>query len=299
MEVSKGKLTIKKGVNWDDVDPKLRGSIEKLVDRGVSIRVTSGKDSKHKTTSHHYKGQAIDITPEDRVSYDEMLIQFRENPDILEELKSNGYRLYDERTKKGKEWSGAHFHIGQDSKVPLENWDTLPVSSKLYQDKNINSTRNSVKNGLLGLGFSYPMANTMAVGITTNTTLDIPNNYLLGVNSQWNQFKMGKVPLQYASNVEKVLSDSYGDSYELLKGIKDYSRAYDIFSSMFLNEKDRKEVTNDAYINSIKNSDKVEDDYKQSVMEMEKDERLKILQERQEERNMVLSLANNAIVEPV
>ena len=300
IETKAGKLIIKDGVNWEEVDPKLRSSINKFVERGVSIRITSGKDSTHKSTSHHYKGQAIDITPIDRKSYGDLLTQFRQHPDILKELKESGYRIYDERTKKGKEWSGAHFHIGKDSRVPLDNWENLPLNVKLVQDNVNKISQPLVKKGLQGKGYTEPMARVLSEGVTQDVGVNIPSTYLESTQQYWNSVKTGEVTSQNAEVIDEYNRRALGHNYEYAKTISDPNAAYDIYSSTYLQGQNSKEINSDVYLNSIKQEfeeNSLPDT--SDVYEKERDIRLQLLKERQEERNFMMQLANNAVVEAV
>lgn len=117
---------LKDGVNVDRLDGGLKNILSEYSKRGVNFRITEGFATKgHTEGSWHYKGMGLDITPLDKKDYKGLLNKMRQHPDLIEKFKQQGYRLHDERTRGGKEWSGAHLHIGKDSKVDINNWTNL------------------------------------------------------------------------------------------------------------------------------------------------------------------------------
>lgn len=88
---------------------------------GINVRVTSGKREGAKTSSgkisHHSTGDAIDITPIEGETFEDLYRKIKSNKKIMDYMKNTGYGLIDETTpemlaKTGG--TGAHFHIGKD-----------------------------------------------------------------------------------------------------------------------------------------------------------------------------------------
>lgn len=136
-EESKGTGQIILQSSWDDV--KSQHKIESGVDvgnmqnflneaakHGVYFRVTSGLRPGATTssgkTSWHSSGDALDITPIDGQTWDDLKSQFRNNPELIAWMQNNGYGILDETTEEmlaKTGGTGAHFHIGKDN-IALE-----------------------------------------------------------------------------------------------------------------------------------------------------------------------------------
>ena len=102
-----------------DIDP---GNMKEFLDlaesEGVSFRITSGTRKNATTSSgnvsNHAIGNAVDITPLDGQSWDELIQAIKSSPKLLAYMKDKKMRILDERspemlTKTGG--TGAHFHI--------------------------------------------------------------------------------------------------------------------------------------------------------------------------------------------
>lgn len=88
---------------------------------GINVRVTSGKREGAKTSSgkvsHHSTGDAIDITPIEGETFEDLYRKIKSNKKIMNYMKSTGYGLIDETTPEmlaRTGGTGAHFHIGKD-----------------------------------------------------------------------------------------------------------------------------------------------------------------------------------------
>ena len=106
------------------------GNMQALLDKAakynIYFRVTSGLREGAKTNngsrSWHALGEAIDVTPIEGQTWDELRQQIRNSPEFVKWMQSKGYGILDETTqdmlaKTGG--SGAHWHIGKD-KLALE-----------------------------------------------------------------------------------------------------------------------------------------------------------------------------------
>lgn len=116
--VQRGRTTYK----TDDIDVgNLAELLTKFEDAGMSVRVTSGKRPGARTSngsiSHHATGDAIDITPGEGETWDSLKAKLRNNPDLANYMRSNGWGILDETREemlKRTGGTGAHWHIGKD-----------------------------------------------------------------------------------------------------------------------------------------------------------------------------------------
>lgn len=101
------------------------GNMQALLDEAakhnIYFRVTSGLRENATTnngnTSYHALGEAIDITPIEGQTWDELRQQIRNSPEFVKWMQSKGYGILDETTKDmlaRTGGSGAHWHIGKD-----------------------------------------------------------------------------------------------------------------------------------------------------------------------------------------
>lgn len=96
----------------------MQGFLDEAAKHGVYFRITSGVRNGAVTSngnrSNHATGDAIDITPLDGQSWDELIAQIKNAPELLDYMRKNKMRILDERssemlTKTGG--TGAHFHL--------------------------------------------------------------------------------------------------------------------------------------------------------------------------------------------
>lgn len=92
--------------------------LDEAARHGVYFRVTSGVREGAATSngnrSNHATGNAIDITPLDGQSWDELITQMKDNPELLDYMRKNGMRILDERSPEvlaRTGGTGAHFHL--------------------------------------------------------------------------------------------------------------------------------------------------------------------------------------------
>lgn len=98
---------------------------------GIFFRVTSGVRPGAKTkqgrTSYHSLGHAIDVTPIQGETYEDLKYKIKNSPGFVKWMQDNGYGIFDETTPevmKRTGASGAHWHIGRD-RVAIKGLQTL------------------------------------------------------------------------------------------------------------------------------------------------------------------------------
>lgn len=96
----------------------MQGFLDEAARHGIYFRVTSGVREGATTSngnrSNHATGDAIDITPLDGRSWDELIAQMKSSPELLDYMRRNGMRILDERTPEvlaRTGGTGAHFHL--------------------------------------------------------------------------------------------------------------------------------------------------------------------------------------------
>lgn len=96
----------------------MQGFLDEAAKHGIYFRVTSGVREGAITlngnASNHSTGDAIDITPLDGQSWDELITQMKNSPELLDYMRKHKMRILDERSpevlaKTGG--TGAHFHV--------------------------------------------------------------------------------------------------------------------------------------------------------------------------------------------
>lgn len=115
-----------------DIDlGNMKELVELMRDEGISFRVTSGSRSGSKTSngsiSHHSSGNAIDITPIQGQSWDDLINQMRRSKRFISYMREHKLGILDERSKKMQAKTGAtgaHFHIGPDI-AALSNFNLM------------------------------------------------------------------------------------------------------------------------------------------------------------------------------
>ena len=95
--------------------------IDIMVDEGIRFRITSGNRPGAKTKdgnpSHHGYGNALDITPVEGETWNDLISQMKESPRFITYMKEHGLGILDERSQEmlaKTGGTGAHFHIGPD-----------------------------------------------------------------------------------------------------------------------------------------------------------------------------------------
>ena len=118
IEKQKGRVSYK----YKDLDVgNMQELIDLMVDEGMSFRVTSGNRPGAKTKSgnpsHHGSGDALDITPIEGQTWDDLIAQMKASPKFIKYMNEHGLGILDERSKDVQAKTGAtgeHFHIGPD-----------------------------------------------------------------------------------------------------------------------------------------------------------------------------------------
>lgn len=111
-----------------DIDlGNMKELVELMRDEGISFRITSGSRPGSKTSngsiSHHSSGNALDITPIQGQSWDDLIKQMRKSKRFISYMQEHNLGILDERTKKMQAKTGAtgaHFHIGPDQMARIQ-----------------------------------------------------------------------------------------------------------------------------------------------------------------------------------
>lgn len=106
--------------------------LDKLVDAGISIKVTSGKREAGKagkagSKSYHITGNAVDIVPGKGETFESMREKIKNNPELLKYFRDNKIGIIDETTEETMKLTGAtgaHWHIGPD-RLALSSFETM------------------------------------------------------------------------------------------------------------------------------------------------------------------------------
>lgn len=95
--------------------------LNQFEEAGINLRITSGfrpgAKTKQGNDSWHGKGFALDVTPEEGQTFDDLKAALKVNPQLVEWMQKNGYGIIDETTPevlKKTGGTGAHWHIGKD-----------------------------------------------------------------------------------------------------------------------------------------------------------------------------------------
>jgi len=161
----RSNLIWKPGVTSANLDPEMVSILDEYDRRGVGIRITSGfAQNGHSDKSRHYHGRAIDITPIPGQTYQQLLANINAHPDLVDRFIAAGYKIHDETQGGGKGWSGAHLHIGDDSKLSTNSWRTMTVKDNTAMNNYLSNNANEAYNFFIGKGLS-PVA---AAGIVGN-----------------------------------------------------------------------------------------------------------------------------------
>lgn len=250
-----GNITIREGVDYVNIDPNLKDILSELSNRGVSFEITSAKsDSGHSTNSRHYTGEAVDIVPAKGETFDFLLANIRRHPDIIRKFQDAGYGLLDETKGGGQGWTGAHLHVGRDSKLDKNNWNTVTVkdsetkSNELPRDIQVASEYFYNK-GLNPIAISGIVGNVLQEA-TENTKPNTINgiNGVAGISS-WRSTRQTS-PIQitstYSDNPESLgiqldeiyqkITSKYPKALEDLLNANSPEEASSIFNKFYDNE---------------------------------------------------------------
>lgn len=117
LHTSSGSHKIESGVQIGN----MQSFLDEAAKHGIYFRVTSGLRPGAKTssgkTSWHSSGDALDITPLEGQTWDDLRESFRSVPELLTWMQNQGYGILDETTEEmlaKTKGTGAHFHIGKD-----------------------------------------------------------------------------------------------------------------------------------------------------------------------------------------
>lgn len=105
---------------------EMQGLLDAFADAGISLRITSGTRPGARTAqgklSNHAIGRALDITPVEGQTFEDLAEAIRNAPDLVAYMKEHGYGIYDETTPevlKDTKGTGAHWHLGPDRNAIL------------------------------------------------------------------------------------------------------------------------------------------------------------------------------------
>lgn len=80
----------------------MQGLLDAFADAGISLRITSGTRpgarTKQGKLSNHALGRALDITPVEGQTFEDLAEAIRNSPDLVAYMKKHGYGIYDETT---------------------------------------------------------------------------------------------------------------------------------------------------------------------------------------------------------
>ena len=105
---------------------EMQGLLDAFADAGISLRITSGTRPGARTVqgkqSNHALGRALDITPVEGQTFEDLAEAIRNAPDLVAYMKEHGYGIYDETTPEALSrtgGTGAHWHLGPDKNAIL------------------------------------------------------------------------------------------------------------------------------------------------------------------------------------
>lgn len=100
---------------------EMQGLLDAFADAGISLRITSGTRpgarTKQGEQSWHALGRALDVTPVEGQTFEDLAEAIRNSPDLVAYMKEHGYGIYDETTPEAlsrTKGTGAHWHLGPD-----------------------------------------------------------------------------------------------------------------------------------------------------------------------------------------
>ena len=109
----------------------MRELLDKFEEAGISVRVTSGIEQRYTKSgkkSRHWTGDAIDITPVEGESFENLIEQIRNSPDLLAYMRNNGIGVINETDPKIKAKTGAtgdHLHFSRNEDYALHGFSEL------------------------------------------------------------------------------------------------------------------------------------------------------------------------------
>lgn len=105
---------------------EMQGLLDAFADAGISLRITSGTRpgarTKQGKQSWHALGRALDVTPIEGQTFEDLAEAIRNSPDLVAYMKEHGYGIYDETTPEALSrtgGTGAHWHLGPDRNAIL------------------------------------------------------------------------------------------------------------------------------------------------------------------------------------
>lgn len=105
---------------------EMQGLLDAFANAGISLRITSGTRpgarTKQSKQSWHALGRALDITPVEGQTFEDLAEAIRNSPDLVAYMKEHGYGIYDETTPEvlaRTGGTGAHWHLGPDRNAIL------------------------------------------------------------------------------------------------------------------------------------------------------------------------------------
>lgn len=110
-----------------DIDVgEMQGLLDAFADAGISLRITSGTRPGAHTAqgklSNHAIGRALDVTPIEGQTFEDLAEQIRNSPELIKYMREHGYGIYDETTPEvlaKTKGTGAHWHLGPDGNAIL------------------------------------------------------------------------------------------------------------------------------------------------------------------------------------
>lgn len=105
---------------------EMKGLLDAFADAGISLRITSGTRPGARTAqgklSNHAIGRALDVTPVEGQTFEDLAEAIRNSPDLVAYMREHGYGIYDETTPEALSrtgGTGAHWHLGPDQNAIL------------------------------------------------------------------------------------------------------------------------------------------------------------------------------------
>lgn len=105
---------------------EMQGLLDAFADAGISLRITSGTRPGARTAqgkqSNHAIGRALDVTPVEGQTFEDLAEAIRNSPDLVAYMREHGYGIYDETTPEALSrtgGTGAHWHLGPDQNAIL------------------------------------------------------------------------------------------------------------------------------------------------------------------------------------
>ena len=88
----------------------MQGLLDAFANAGISLRITSGTRSgattKQGKISNHAIGRALDITPVEGQTFEDLAQQIRNSPELVKYMRDHGYGILDETTPEALSRTG-------------------------------------------------------------------------------------------------------------------------------------------------------------------------------------------------